>query len=224
MNPTYLLYIHFSTLMKVLVVLLNRCLMEAIRLRRSVRRYRFEAVPNDVLTRLFEAFSFAPSAHNAQPWHLILIKDPDIKLRLAEGMGRAWRADLEADGVELSEVDRRVKESIRTFFNAPALIVVCLSMEDMHKYPDERRSRAEYVMGVQSVAAAIQNLLLEAYAEGLGACWFCAPLFCQEVVRDVLGIPKQVDPLALITLGYPAEEPKPPPRKSLSQFIHFDRW
>ena len=204
--------------------LLNDCLMKAIKLRRSVRRYWPEAIPNDVLMRLFEAFSWAPSAHNAQPWHLIFIKDPDVKLRLAEGMGKAWRADLEADRVELSEVDRRVKESIRLFSNAPALIIVCLSMEDMYKYPGERRRRAEYIMGVQSVAAAIQNLLLGAYAMGFGACWFCAPLFCQELVREVLGIPKHIDPLALITLGYPAEEPKPPPRKPLSHFVHLDGW
>jgi len=67
-------------------------------------------------------------------------------------------------------------------------------------------------------------MLLAAYGEGLGSCWFCAPLFCQDVVRKVLEIPQNVDPQALITLGYPADEPNPPPRKALEEIVHQDRW
>jgi nitroreductase len=95
-------------------------------------------------------------------------------------------------------------------------------MDTMDVYPDERRQQAEFVMGVQSVAAAVQNILLSAHAEGLGACWFCAPLFCQEIVQDSLELPPEVYPQALIALGKPAESPVTPPRYSLDEVVYFD--
>jgi nitroreductase len=85
------------------------------------------------------------------------------------------------------------------------LIALCLSMVDMDVYPDERRAHNEYLMAVQSVAMAGQNLLLAAHEAGLGACWMCAPLFVPDVVRDMLELPDDWQPQALLTLGYPAE-------------------
>jgi nitroreductase len=77
---------------------------------------------------------------------------------------------------------------------------------------------------MQSLAAALENMLLTAHAKGLGACWFCAPSFCKETVRKVLKIPDEVEPEALITMGYPAEEPPAPPRKELIDCCFKDRW
>jgi len=76
----------------------------------------------------------------------------------------------------------------------------------MDYYPDERRQQAERVMAGQSVALAAQNVLLAAFAEGLGACWMCAPLFCPDAVRAVLSLPDDWEAQALLTMGYPAEE------------------
>ena len=72
-------------------------------------------------------------------------------------------------------------------------------------------------MAVQSVAMAVQNLLLAAHAEGLGACWMCAPLFCPDSVRAALGLAENWEAQALITLGFPANEGKPASRKPLSE-------
>jgi len=99
-----------------------------------------------------------------------------------------------------------------------------MTMEDMDSYPDERRQRAERTMAIQSVAASVQNFLLAASALGLGACWYCAPLFCPDVVREILGIPEGVEPQALIAVGYPNEEPEPPPRKPLEEVVYLERW
>jgi F420 biosynthesis protein FbiB-like protein len=79
-------------------------------------------------------------------------------------------------------------------------------MVDMDRYPDPERSAAERLMAVQSTALAVQNLLLAAHAEGLGACWMCAPLFCPDVVSAQLNLPEDWEPQALITIGYPAEQ------------------
>ena len=88
---------------------------------------------------------------------------------------------------------------------APLLILLCVSMAEMQAYPDAKRQHAEWTMATQSLALAGQNLLLAAHAEGLGACWLCAPLFCPEVVRDTLGLPHDWEPQAFISLGWPAE-------------------
>ncbi|MCP8315808.1 MAG: nitroreductase family protein [archaeon] len=97
-------------------------------------------------------------------------------------------------------------------------------MKDMDKYKDDKRKNAEYLMAVQSVSAAIQNLLLATHAKGLGACWRCAPLFCMEAVREVLKIPNDFDPQALIEIGYPLEQPQMPPRKLLKSVICYNKW
>lgn len=121
-------------------------------------------------------------------------------------MGERLRADLTADGAAADVIERDVSRSYSRISSAPLVVVVCLSMVDMDRYSDERRGEAEYIMAVQSVAMAVQNLLLAAHTEGLGACWMCAPLFCPEVVCAALDLPTDWQPQALITLGYPAVE------------------
>lgn len=198
--------------------------LRAIKDRRSVRKYLPKDLPYSLIQKVLEAATWSPSAHNAQPWRFIVIRKTEIKQRLAEAMADEWDKDLREDGLPLQERERLTKASIERFTQSPVLIVACLTMEDMDAYPDERRQKVEYVMAVQSAAASIQNLLLAAHAEGLGACWFCAPLFCPERVREVLGAPSNIEPQALITLGYPAESPVSPPRKPLKNLAHQNRW
>jgi len=134
-------------------------------------------------------------------------------------MGDRLRADRLADGDDPKVVERDATRSYERITNAPAVVAVCLTLEDMDRYPDERRSRAEYLMAVQSVAMSVQNLLLAIHAEDLGACWMCAPLFCGEAVRKALNLPEHWEPQALVTLGYPAEEGKPGKRRPLVQVV-----
>jgi coenzyme F420-0:L-glutamate ligase/coenzyme F420-1:gamma-L-glutamate ligase len=94
----------------------------------------------------------------------------------------------------------------------------------MKVYPDEKRQRSERDLAMQSLGAAIQNMLLAAHAEGLGACWFSAPSFCKETVRKVLKIPEVVEPQAVIALGYAAEKPQAPQRKPLENYAYQGSW
>lgn len=192
--------------------------------RRTIRKFKDKKVEKEILLKLIKSAIWAPSAHNAQPWHFIIVRDKNVKKKLAISMGEKFREDLLADGFSKEEVEEKVKASIKRIVSAPVLIVACLTMRDMDKYPDNRRQKAEYVMAVQSVAAAIQNLLLAAHIEGLGACWRCAPLFAKKIVRKALNIPEDVEPQALIEIGYPDEEPSPPPRKPIEEVTHWEGW
>jgi len=192
--------------------------------RRSIHEYSSRKISRKVLLRVFEAAKWAPSAHNAQPWRFIVIRDPAIKRKLARTMASRWDKDLIRNGVSRENREILTKSSIERFTSAPIIIVACLTMEDMDEYPDSRRQKIEHVMAAQSVAAAIENMLLATHSEGLGSHWFCAPLFCQGAVRKVLGIPHDVEPQALITMGYPVNEPSPPLRKPLGKIVFQNYW
>ncbi len=192
-------------------------LLAALRARRSIRRYTEQPIPEATLDRLLDAARWAPSAHNRQPWRLAVLRGAEPKARLAACMGERLRADRLADGDPAAVVERDLARSRTRISAAPVVVVLCLTLAEMDAYPDQRRRQAEYLMAVQSVALAAQNLLLAAHAEGLGACWLCAPLFCPEAVRAALDLPDDWEPQALITLGYPAEAGKPPVRKPLAE-------
>jgi F420 biosynthesis protein FbiB-like protein len=198
--------------------------IEFFKKRRSIKEYCDKKVSDEVLQRILEAGRWAPSAHNAQPWRFIVLKDSNIKLVLAKRMAIEWSKDLELNGVSQEKIKALTEFSIKIFSTAPIVIIACLTMENMQVYPDEKRRKFEYIMGIQSVAAAIENILLAASLEGLGACWFCAPLFCQSIVQETLGIPKHVEPQALITIGYPKSSPSQPPRKSLKEIVYVNKW
>jgi len=180
-------------------------LLALMQARRSIRRYSNRPVSPAALERLLEAARWAPSAHNRQPWRFAVLVEPEPRLRLAQAMGERFRRDLLADGLAADEVERQVARSVARIGGAPAVIVVFLSMADMDRHPDARRQGYEREMAAQSVALAVQNMLLMAHAQGLGACWLCAPLFCPEVVRETLELPPDWEALALLTVGYPAE-------------------
>jgi F420 biosynthesis protein FbiB-like protein len=192
--------------------------------RRSIREYTSREVSKSTLDTILEAATWAPSAHNAQPWRFVVVKDSALKLKLARAMTNRWKKDLAKNGVSEKDRENLAKASIERFSNAPMVVVPCLTMAEMHQYPDKRRQRTEFLMAVQSVAAAIENMLLAAYVMGLGACWFCAPLFCPKTARKVLKIPPNIEPQALITLGYPACRPHPPLRKPLKEIVHLNCW
>jgi F420 biosynthesis protein FbiB-like protein len=198
--------------------------IDSLKDRRSIREYSPKKVPRKILNSVLEAARWAPSAHNAQPWRFVVIKDTSQKLRLANAMAEHWKKDLAKNGFSRKKSEDRIKDSVERFSRTPTLIVACLTMAEMNRYPDKRRQRIERIMAVQSVAVAIQNILLAAHIEGLGACWFCAPLFCPETVKKVLKIPSDLEPQALITMGYPVNRPSPQPRKPLDEIMRLDGW
>jgi coenzyme F420-0:L-glutamate ligase / coenzyme F420-1:gamma-L-glutamate ligase len=197
-------------------------LSDLIKKRRSIRKYLPRQVPKDIIKEVLAAAGWAPSAHNSQPWRFIVLADASVKRRLADAMADEWVKDLQRDGVTF-ESDKRT-ERVERFATAPVLVLACLTVVDLRKFPDSERQMCERDLAVQSFGAALQNLLLAAHAKGLGACWFCAPAFCKETVRKILKIPDAVEPQAFVAMGYPAEKPKVPIKKLLEGYCFIDLW
>ncbi len=140
-------------------------------------------------------------------------------MQLAERMGETWRHNLQMDGQDEAVVKTRLEKSRQRILNAPAIIIPCLYLADMDRYPDEKRQADETIMAIQSLGAAIQNMLLMAYDLGLDTGWMCAPLFCPEIVCETLDLDRQLIPHALITVGYAAADPQRRERLPLDQLI-----
>jgi len=197
-------------------------ILDAVRGRRSVRRYLDRDVPADLVDRVLEAARWAPSPHGRQPWRFAVVTEDATKERLADAMGEEWRANLQMDGQDAEVVERRLEGSRRRLLDAPVLILLCLYLEDLDAYPDETRQESETTMAVQSLGAAAQNVLLAAYELGLDAGWMCAPLFVPRKVSEVLGLDPKLVPHALLTLGYAeGDPPQRRSRKPLDELVVF---
>lgn len=186
-----------------------------LRTRRSVRRFKSDRVPDSVIQTILTTATFAPSAHNRQPWRFVVLKNPDTRKNLAEAMAVDFQRDLESDNVPPEKIQAQVTRSKERITSAPVAILLCLDMSEMDSYPDKRRTKAEFRMTVQSVAAAGMQLLLAAHAEGLGSVWACWPLFAQETIQKTLSLPESWEPQGMVFLGFPMNVPEARERKSL---------
>jgi coenzyme F420-0:L-glutamate ligase / coenzyme F420-1:gamma-L-glutamate ligase len=194
-----------------------------LRNRRSVRKYQARAVKHEQIEQILEAARWAPSPHGRQPWRFVVLTRQEPKVQLADHMGASWQKNLDMDGQPIEVVNIRLEKSRQRILTAPAIIIPCLYLEDMDRYPDEKRQGDETIMAIQSLGAAIQNMLLMAYDLGLDAGWMCAPLFCPEEVCTALDLDKRLIPHALITIGYAAADPRRRERLPLSSLVvRFD--
>jgi coenzyme F420-0:L-glutamate ligase / coenzyme F420-1:gamma-L-glutamate ligase len=190
-----------------------------LRGRRSVRSYQARPVARELIEQILEAARWAPSPHGRQPWRFVVLTRQEPKILLAERMGTTWQQNLEMDGQTLEVVNIRLEKSRQRILKAPVIILPCLYLEDMDRYPDEKRQADETTMAIQSLGAAIQNMLLMAYDLGLDTGWMCAPLFCPDIVCEALKLDRRLIPQALITVGYVAADPKRRERLPLDSLV-----
>ena len=170
--------------------------LEAIKGRRSIRAFKSEDVPPEIVEKLIDAARWAPSAGNIQPWEFIIVRNPEIKRNLA-------KAALNQSFIE----------------EAPVVIVVCA---DEIRSSQGYGVRGKTLYCIQDTAAATQNIHLAAYSLGLGTCWVGA--FNEEEAGKILEIPEGVRPVAIIPVGYPAEKPPARNRRPLNQIIHYEKF
>lgn len=190
-----------------------------VRGRRSVRQLRPDSVPHDLILQVLDAARWAPSPHGRMPWRFAVLTRPAPKRRLADAMAASWQQQLQFDNQPAEIVAIRLQKSQARIMSAPVLIVPCLYLADLDVYPDAERQQAETIMAIQSLGAAIQNLLLKAVDLGLDTGWMCAPLFCPDVVAQALDLDPALTPHALIPLGYAAADPKRRERLPLEALI-----
>jgi len=171
-------------------------LEEAIRNRRSIRLFKGKDLPSGIVEKLVELANLAPSAGNLQARDFIIVRDQKIKNELTA-------AALFQDFIS----------------QAPVAVVVTANLRRTEGRYGER-GRTLYCL--QDSAAAIQNLLLAAHSEGLGAVWIGA--FDEERVTEILDLPGHARPIAIIPVGYPDEEPMARGRIPLKELIHYEKW
>ena len=167
---------------------------EAIRGRRSIRKYEPKPVPDDLVKKILEAAVWAPSASNIQPWKFIVIKDKKVL-----------------------EMVRKISPGY--FGDAPLAILVCSDKERAYRLGGEL---GRNYLTIADCAVAVQNMLLAAYASGLGTC--IVKSFSSTAIRHILEIPDGTEPELLVIVGYPDQSPKPPSRRPLQEITYLNRY
>ena len=181
--------------------------------RRSVRRFDpGRQVSREDWWKVLEAAVRAPSAHNSQPWRFIVLENPKSKRLLIDTLSESFITDLQAEGVAQARIKELVAASRERLSGAPVLILAAMKEVPPPKKVAIVREIHEAVMATQSLAAAVENLLVAATALGLGSCWVSAPLYCQDQIRKAFGLDETLHPQALIMLGHPAPAADPTKR------------
>lgn len=170
--------------------------LECIRTRASVRSFKPDPIPGDVMNNILQAGVQAPSAGNTQDWEFIVVKKPELKNQLS--------------GAALGQ---------QMISKAPVVVVVCSNLDRIEKSYGER---GVSLYSIQDTAAAVQNMLLAAWDQGVGSCWVGA--FNEKAVKDALVLPERVRPLALIPFGYPTEKSMKPERIKLEDIVHEEMY
>jgi len=192
-------------------------LFESIQGRASIRRYQTTPVPDADIRKIIDAGTRAPNANNTQPWSFIVIKDRRLLGRMADAVRDMIDAMIPfAEDEKQAQRLAAYKGNYYTFFeHAPVVIAVFLESYDagtdkllarMGHEPEAVR-RLRPLPGLQSVAAAVQNMLLAIHALGYGSCWMTGPLVAQEAFEKLLGFGKEKSIVALLPVGVPDEHP-----------------
>lgn len=181
---------------------------DAIIGRRSVRKYTDQPISEEELQTIITAGLYAPSAIDLQPWYFVVIRSTEELEKLRKYMGEVW------DRIEPGMLERfanhpavvaETKVFLKSLGGAQCCILAFLLRQD---YTESR------VVVLESVSAAVQNMLLMAYDRGIGSCWMTAPIGAgmDEELR-LKYAPARGDFVAAVTFGYPAQAPKAPKRK-----------
>lgn len=208
----------------------RRGVYKAIHRRRDIRVFRPDPVPDEVLVRLLEAAHHAPSVGFMQPWNFLLIRDLAVRKRVKEMVERERLAA--ADRFEEPRRTWYLSFKLEGILEAP--VNICVTCDPSRNTPGSgapvigRNTIRE--TDLYSTSCAVENLWLAARAEGLGVGW--VSILRNDELRELLGIPEPVVPVAYLCIGYPSEFAASPflertgwaPRLPLEEMVFFERW
>ncbi len=198
-------------------------LFEAIHTQRAIRRFTDEPVSDEAIRRIIEAAVRAPSGRNTQPWRFIVIRDAATKKKIGDYYRRA--CEVAGIGQEpIPGLSKKVNDSVTHLAyhmgEAPVLILAC------YEYLNEDVVGPSTILTGSSIYPAVQNLLLAARALGLGTSLTTVHSMFEDEIKDLLGIPSNVQTAALIPMGYPSPEERfgGSRRRPVAEVTHHDRW
>ena len=197
-------------------------LMDAIRKRRAIRKYRPDQVPDAMMAQILEAARLAPSGVNAQPWKFKVVTDPAEKEKLFQATKSQFHVG-QAPAVIVICADtmaysRSLRERFRELYEKGVVTRDDLnSMGMAHLLTDEEeKDLSKYAPSAMfNTAIATEHMALMAASLGLGSCW--VHLFDKEKVAKLFSLPQWIMPVTLMPVGFPDEDPEPRPRKSLEE-------
>jgi len=205
--------------------------LNLVHTRRSIRRFKPDAVPQETLEKILEAGRWAMSGANAQPWEFVVVRDATTRAKLAESWFEPHKEMYAIEQTRIRELRLTPLREFATtaaFKDAPVLIVVV----------GDRRTYQATVLGanflvtegaadaiyLKNMANATQNLHLAAAAAGLGTMWISITRVWADAIKRILDIPDMLEVHTMVALGYPAYEPKLASRRLLSDIVHYDKF
>ena len=196
---------------------------ETVTTQRAMRRLKPDPIPDAVLRQIMDATICAPSGGNRQGWSFLIIRDPAKRARLGELYREAWGELMKvpyyrgASAAPPDSPEGKMLASARHLSEhlgeAPVLVLACIGTD----------GRATITTGA-SIYPAVQNLMLAARALGVGSCITTIHKYRDPQVKELLGIPADVETAALIPLGYPLGKFGRPPRRPVAEVAHADHW
>jgi len=176
--------------------------LEAIKARRSIRKYKTTPVDDKTVEQVLEAARWAPSWKNTQCWRFIVVRDDNIKAELANTL-----------------IDNPATDAI---MKAPVVIVACAELGKSGYHQEKPATDKGDWWYMSDVALAMQNLMLAAHSLGLGTV--PVGLFDAKKAASILKVPDGLCVVEMTPLGYPDQEPKVRPRKELSEIVSYDSY
>lgn len=190
--------------------------------RRSIRWFRHDALPDDVLYKILECGVKAPNAGGSEPWFFIVVKDRKLRDEIHKLLLEAHKfyATLALkEPLPQDKVDKWLSRINEGMYYAPVYIAAYADFR--RRTHNEQFINVEKILVTQSVAAAIENILLAAHALGIGSVWLGVPLLMREEFDRVLQPPEGCELQAIIALGYPSETPRARSRRIIDEVVKF---